>query len=150
MNRTVANKISISRRVSMGSTGGGAVADATSTDSGAFERPFGDIVLCMCVCNKASISVNDDGANFRRVQTNVNIEELEKARTNEVETLNIIGNPSEAAMLRYVVELSDAQILRARYDVVFEVRRSFCSEKLFSEKNNSSKFVIPGTVQFHT
>jgi hypothetical protein len=140
MNRTVANKMSVHRRVSRDSVG--RAAGATNSNDDAFERPFGDIVVCMCVCNKASISVNDD-ASFPRVQTNVNIEELEKKRSNEVETLNIIGNPSEAAMLRYVVELSDAQIMRARYDVVFEVRRQFFF--LFS-----IQISIPGTLQFHT
>jgi hypothetical protein len=123
MHRTVANKFNVNRRVSMSDV---APAVATTTGDGAFERPFGDIVVCMCVCNKASISVNDDATNFKRVQTNENIEKLEEARTNEVETLNIIGNPSEAAMLRYVIDLDDAQAMRARYDVVFEVQKTFC------------------------
>lgn len=42
-------------------------------------------------------------------------------KTSNIETVKIIGNPSEAAMLRYVVDLSDAQMLRTRYEIVFEV-----------------------------
>ena len=90
------------------------------TDMFPFERPFADLLIGMCVCNKAVVSAPDS---MKRVFSSANMEELERqagAKT-EMETLKITGNPSEAAMLRYVVELTDATWLRNRYEVVFEV-----------------------------
>lgn len=60
--RTLVNRRTINRRQSI--DGGTAV-------SSAFERPFADIVVCMCVCNKASISTSD---NMPRVFSSANLE----------------------------------------------------------------------------
>jgi sodium/potassium-transporting ATPase subunit alpha len=73
-----------------------------------FDRPFADILVCMAVCNKASISTSDNDQG-----------------TKKMETVKILGNPSEAAMLRYVVEVADAEMLRAQYEIIFEVRYFF-------------------------
>ncbi len=70
----------------------------------AFDRPFGDILVCMAVCNKASISTHDN-----------------EHETKKLETVKILGNPSEAAMLRYVVEVADAELMRAQYEIIYEV-----------------------------
>jgi hypothetical protein len=52
---------------------------------------------------------------------------LSKQTVGKVETVKIMGNPSEAAMLRYVVEMTDAQHLRAQYEIVYEVCGVLCS-----------------------
>ncbi|CAM6005704.1 unnamed protein product [Sphagnum balticum] len=38
-----------------------------------------------------------------------------------VQTVTITGNPSETALMRYAMEMTDAAALRGRYDIVFEV-----------------------------
>jgi hypothetical protein len=39
-----------------------------------------------------------------------------------VQTVTITGNPSETALMRYAMEMTDATALRDRFHIVFEVR----------------------------
>ena len=104
-----------------------------------FERPFADLLIGMCVCNKANIVTSDHGQ-IKRVFSSENMEEMERQAQHkeEMETLKITGNPSEAAMLRYVVELTDAMWLRSRYEILFEVS-DHCEQLVCQVPFNSTR-----------
>ena len=79
-----------------------------------FETPVSDVLMCMSVCNAAKFAEEDA---------------LEIGKKNEKFTIDMednverktIGQPSEAAMIKYVDRVMDVNLLRKGYNVVFEI-----------------------------
>ena len=81
-----------------------------------FETPVSDVLMCMSVCNAAKFE-EEEAIEIGKKNGKYTID-MEDNNNKERKT---IGQPSEAAMIKYVDRVMDVNLLRKGYNVVFEI-----------------------------
>ena len=64
-----------------------------------------DIIFAMTLCNKATFSINEKIGETNQVNT--------------ISKMQILGTPSDVAMLKYVAQLINVNMVRLQYPVWF-------------------------------